>query len=73
MRPHTSLQATLTVEEVERLALEVRQALAAAKASGDVVLMDYDSEYLKNKLWTKTIKPRILRRDSRSDHAAAGC
>ena len=39
--------------------------LDAAKAGGDVVLMDYDSEYLKSPTWKKTIKPRILKRDGR--------
>lgn len=53
----------LTFEEIEQAALEVRQLLDAAKANGDVVLMDYETEYLKTKLWTKTIKPRVLKRD----------
>lgn len=62
----------LTREEIERAALEVQQLLAAAKASGDVVLMDYETEYLKTKLWKRTIKPRILKRDGRICRSCEG-
>jgi|GEM_PF-3525309 len=55
--------AKLTVEEINQAALETGLLLAAAKAGGDVVLMDYEAEYLKSKLWKKTIKPRVLKRD----------
>lgn len=57
------LPANLTVEDIEKAVAETGLLLAAAKARGDVVLMDYESEYLKSKLWKKTIKPRILKRD----------
>ncbi|MFJ3460125.1 HNH endonuclease [Achromobacter spanius] len=62
---HASLPAKLTSAEIKRTALEVRQALTAAKADGDVALMDYESEYLKTNRWKKVIKPRILKRDNR--------
>lgn len=73
MRTHPALLPTkLTLEEFERTALETRRILDAAKATGDVVLMDYESEYLPSKLWTKTIKPRILKRDNRICRSCGG-
>lgn len=57
------LLAKLTVEDIEKAVAETGLLLAAARARGDVVLLDYQSEYLKSKLWVKTIKPRILKRD----------
>lgn len=57
------LLAKLTVEDIEKAVAETGLLLAAARARGDVVLLDYESEYLKSKLWKKTIKPRILKRD----------
>ncbi len=57
------LAAKLTLQDIEMAVVETSMLLATAKARGDVMLMDYETEYLKSKLWKKTIKPRILKRD----------
>jgi hypothetical protein len=43
----------MSIDEISKGALEAGVLLAAAKERGDVMLMDYKTEYLQSKPWKK--------------------